>query len=175
MFSKVLVKLVDEAIVPALLLVAVRIISLVFISKSFDINLSLDSGGIVYSSHQDYLIVNSYSVLYMIVAVCLGLLRVVIKSVVFHETHISPVTAAKLYAYKFQHLIQDSFNLYTQGVVWLAYLYFLTLGAILMSMFGLLFGWVAWAALGLSVLFTYIFILDIEREVLASSRRRQNV
>lgn len=173
MFSKILVKLVDEAVVPALFLVTVRIVSLVFVSQAFDIPVSFGNGGFVYTSREDYMLVNSYSVLYMILALCLGLLRVVVKSVVFHDSHISPPTAAKLYSFKAQHLIQDSFHLYTQGLVWLAYLYFLTIGAGLMSLFGLLYTWIAWVSLGLAVFFTYIFIVDAEREILSSLQRKR--
>lgn len=173
MFSKLLVKLIDEAIVPALFLVAVRVISLVFISKGFDIPISLGPGGFVYSSSEDYLLVNTYSTLYMVLAVCLGLLRVLIKSVVFHDTHITPPLAAKLHSLRLQYLIQDTFHLYTQGIVWLAYLYFLTIGAGLMSLFGLVEIWVAWVSLGLAVFFTYIFILDAEREILAHMSKKR--
>lgn len=173
MFSKLLVKLIDEAIVPAILLVAVRIISLVLVSKSFDIPINLGPEGFVYSSSEDYLLVNSHSLLYMVLAICLGLLRVIIKSVVFHDTHITPPLAAKLHSLRLEHLIQDTFHLYTQGVVWLAYLYFLTIGAGLMSLFGLIYGWVVWASLGLAVLFTYIFILDAEREILAHMPKKR--
>ncbi len=158
---------------PALLLVAVRIISLVIISRGFDIPISLGSGGFMYSSSEDYLLVNTYSLLYMVLAVCLGLLRALIKSVVFHDTHITPPLAAKLHSLRLEHLIQDTFHLYTQGIVWLAYLYFLTIGAGLMSLFGLVHAWVAWVSLGLAVLFSYIFILDAEREILAHMPKRR--
>ncbi len=173
MFSKILVKLIDEAIVPALFLITVRIVSLVFVSRLFEISITFGPNGFMYDSQADYMLANSYSLLYMVLALCLGLLRVVVKSVVFHDTHISPPMAAKLYSLKAQHLIQDSFHLYTQGLVWLAYLYFLTIGAGLMSLFGLLAAWIAWVSLGLAVLFTYIFILDAEREILASMQKRR--
>jgi hypothetical protein len=127
----------------------------------------------MYSTQSDYMLVNSYSLLFMILALCLGLLHVVVKSLVFHETHITPSLAAKLHSFKVQHLIQNSFHLYTQGLVWLAYLYFLTIGAGLMSLFGLLHTWIAYVSLALSVLFTYIFIFDVEREILANFGKKK--
>lgn len=173
MFSKILIKLIDEAIVPALFLITVRIVSLVLISQSFEIPINFDTSGIVYSSQTDYMMVNSYSVLFMVIALCLGLLHVVVKSVVFHDTHISPPLAAKLYSIKAHHLIQDTFHLYTQGLVWLAYLYFLTIGTGIMSLFGLLHTWIAYVSLALAVLFTYVFIVDAEKEILASLQKRK--
>jgi hypothetical protein len=173
MFSKLLIKLVDEAIVPALYLITVRIVSLVFISQALAIPINLGPSGFMYSSQSDYTLVNSYSLLFMVLALCLGLLHVIVKSLIFHDTHISPPLAAKLHSFKAQHLIQDSFHLYTQGIVWLAYLYLLTVGAGLMSLFGLVHLWVAYSALGLAVLFTYIFIYDAEKEILAAVDKKR--
>jgi len=168
MFSKILIKLIDEAVVPAFYLITVRIVSLVFISHSLDIPVNLGPSGFVYTSQSDYMQVNSYSLLFMVLALCLGLLHVLVKSLVFHDTHISPPLAAKLHSLKAQHLIQNTLHLYSQGVVWLAYLYFLTIGAGLMSLFGLLHTWIAYVSLGFAVLFTYIFIYDAEKEINAS-------
>jgi hypothetical protein len=173
MFSKILIKLIDEAIVPAFFLVAVRVISLIFISLYTGIPINLGRQGFMYATQEDYVMVNSYSLLYMLLALCLGLLHVVIKSLVFHDTHITPSLAAKVHSFKAQHLIQSSFHLYTQGLIWLVYLYFLTIGAGLMSLFGLLYGWVVYVSLGLSVLFTYIFIFDVEREILVNFGRKR--
>jgi len=165
MFSKILVKLVDEAIVPALYLVTARIVSLVLISHAFGITVSVGRSGLVYASSADYVLANSYSLLFMVVSVGVGLLHIVIKSVVFHDTHIVPPLAAKLHSLKMHHLIQSSYHLYTQGLVWLAYLYFLAIGAGIMSLFGLVYMWLSFATLGIAVLFTYVFILDVEREL----------
>jgi hypothetical protein len=173
MFSKILIRLIDEAVVPAFYLVAVRIISLIFITAYTGIPVELGHAGFIYPTDEDYLLVNSYSLLYMLIALCLGLLHVVIKSLVFHDTHITPVLAAKLHSFKVQHLIQNSFHLYTQGMIWLVYLYFLTIGAGLMCIFGLLYTWVVYISLGLSILFTYIFIFDVEREVLINFGRKR--
>jgi len=173
MFSKLLVKLIDEAIIPALLLVAVRIISLVFISNYYAIPIFFTKSGLLYTSQPEYMLANTYSLLYMVLALCLGLLRVLVKSVVFHDTHITPPLAAKLHSLRLEHMIQNTFQLYTQGIVWLAYLYFLTIGAGLMGLFGLVHTWVAWVTLGLAVLFSYIFILDAEREILAHMPKKK--
>jgi hypothetical protein len=173
MYSKILVKLIDEAVVPALYLITVRIVSLVFISRTLNIPVNLGSAGFIYASQNDYLLVNSYSLLLMVLALCLGLLHILVKSLVFHDTHITPPLAAKLHSFKVQHLIQDSFHLYSQGIVWLAYLYFLVIGAGLMSIFGLLYTWVVYTSLGLTILFTYIFIYDAEKEILAAIGKRK--
>ncbi|MBU0650179.1 hypothetical protein KJ605_03045, partial [Patescibacteria group bacterium] len=66
MFSKLLIKLIDEAIVPAIFLITVRIVSLVFISRSFGIAITLGESGFMYDSQADYMLVNSYSMLYMV-------------------------------------------------------------------------------------------------------------
>lgn len=165
MFSKLLVKLVDEAVVPALYLVTARVVSLIVVSKVLGISVSVGRSGLIYSSQGDYVLANSYSLLFMVVSVCVGLTHIVVKSLVFHDTHIAPPLAARLHSIKAQHLIQGSLHLYTQGVVWLAYLFFLCIGAGVLSLFGLVQVWTAWASLILAILFAYIFILDVEREL----------
>lgn len=173
MFSKILIKLIDEAVVPAIYLITVRVVSLVFISHSLDIPINLGPSGFMYSSQTDYMTVNSYSLLFMVLALCLGLLHVIVKALVFHDTHISPPLAAKLHSLKAQHLIQNTYHLYSQGIVWLAYLYFLTIGAGVMCIFGMLHPWIAYISLGLAVLVTYIFIYDAEKELLAAAGKKK--
>lgn len=173
MFSKLLIKLIDEALVPAIFLIAVRVVSLVFVSRFFGIEVSLGPKGFIYHTAEAYMMVNSYSLLFMVCAVCAGLLHIALKSVIFHDTHISPPLAAKLYSAKIQHLIQDSFHLYSQGLVWMSFLYFLTFGSWVMSIFSMVYSWVVYLAFALSVLFTYVFIVDVEREVLAGMEEKK--
>jgi hypothetical protein len=173
MFSKILIKLVDQAIVPTIYLVTARMVSLVFIVKLLDLPFRLSREGFSFLAYEDYLTANSYSALFMSVALCLGLGHIMVKSLIFHDTHITPALTAKVFAVRAQHLIQNSFNLYVQGAVWLAFLYLLTLGTLVMGLFGSLYLWVFLANLGMSLGFTYLFVMDVEREIFAAERKRK--
>ena len=123
MFSRILIKLVDEAIFPAILLLATRLTSMLMISKFLHANYDINSNGIIFVNLSDYLKVNSYSTLFMILALALGLLFIIIKSFIFHDSHISPGFSAKIYSLKMPALIQSSFDIYSQGTIWLSYIY----------------------------------------------------
>ena len=158
MFSKILVKLVDEAIVPAITLLAVRVVSAMLIARYFSIPLTVGSSGFVYRSAEDFLLINSYSVLAMVCVLA-------VKSHLFHETHITPALSAKLFSLKLSPFIQASFDLYSQGAIWLIYSYLLFVASGIMVYFGLMYSWVFAVSLVLNVFATYLFIIDVEGEL----------
>ena len=165
MFSKILIKLVDEAIVPAVVLVVARVGSVVFFGKYFNLPVTFSPAGFVYANEHGFLIVNSYSTLVMICIIGIGLLYVLLKSYIFHDSHIHPSFTAKLFSLRLSSFIQASFDVYSQGVIWLAYSYLLLIASAAMAYFGLLFPWVLVVSLVITLLSTYLFIVDVEREV----------
>lgn len=94
MFSRILIKLVDEAIFPAILLLMTRLISMLLVSKSMGIEFEMGRGGILFNTTADFVAVNSYSTLFMILAISLGLCFIILKSFVFHDSHIKPGLSA---------------------------------------------------------------------------------
>ncbi len=173
MFSKILVKLIDQSVLPAILLLSVRLISVTLLANHFGIMFEVGFSGFVFDSQTDYILINSYSLLFMVMALMLGLAYVLLKSLLMHDTHISPSMTAKLFTLKVSSLIQNSFNIYSQGVIWVSYLYLLTLVSGLMLMFHLLYAWVFYVSLAGSIISTVIFILDFERELQLAQGEKQ--
>jgi hypothetical protein len=165
MLSKILIKLIDRAIIPAVLLLASRIISIILISKYLGIHLTIGKSGFVFQNHFDYIKVNSYSTLSMAVLLILGLSYVVVKSLFFHDSHIKPSLTTRLFSLKAESLIQNSYEIYTQGAVWLTYSYLLLIISGVMAISGLLFNWVFYLIMGVTTITTLIFIFDLEEEV----------
>ncbi len=165
MFSKVLIKLVDQAIVPALLLLTARVVSVVLLANYFNVTLSIGSSGFVFENQETYILINSYSILLMVAALSVGLLYILLKSYIFHDTHISPHHTARLFTLRLSSFIQTSFDLYSQGAVWMSYLFLMVLVAGLMAFFGLIYSWVFVISLILFVITTVLFVFDIENEV----------
>jgi len=165
MFSKLLLKLIDQAIIPAVLLVSTRIISIILVSKQSSINFVLNSNGFAFYSAADYLAINTMSTFFMTVALSLGIGYVILKSMVFHDSHIKPHLSAKLFSFKLHRLIQSSYDLYTQGTIWLSYMYLLTLASGVMLLFEMIRGWAFYISLAMTLLYTLLFILDIEAEI----------
>ncbi|MBP8960655.1 hypothetical protein KBG31_00305 [Patescibacteria group bacterium] len=165
MFSKILIKLIDQAIFPAVLLLTVRIVSIVLVSYQMGIPFSISNAGFIFGSTQQYVIVNSYSILAMIIALSLGIFYNLTKAFVFHSSHITPQATAKVFSMKLSFFIQNSYDLYSQGIIWLSYSFLLVLVAGIMALFGLSFGWVFYLGLGVTILATVLFILDVEKEM----------
>jgi len=171
MVSRILIKLVDEAVLPAILLIFARISSILLISKYLAVNYAVGSFGFKFDNAQDYVMVNSYSTLTIIAILAVGLLYILLKSWFFHDTHIPPPLTAKTYAYGLSYFIQTSFDLYSQGTIWLSYTYLLFFASGILAFFGLLYFWVFLVALVLTMATTILFIFDIEKEIAATKEK----
>ena len=174
MFSKILIKLIDQAIVPAILLLTVRLVSIVLISYYLEIPFSTGNGGIVFENSADFVLANSYSMVALLISLSLGITYTLVKTLAFHNTHITPALTAKVFSLRLNSLIQGSFDLYPQGAIWLSYLYLLLLVGGVMAMFGLLFSWIFYLMLTVTLIATVIFIWDIEREIKISKMQEDD-
>lgn len=172
MFSRILVKLIDQAIVPAVMLLAVKIISTVLVSKYMGFDFGFGPAGFTYSKPDDYLLVNTYSTFAMVVVLSVGLFYILLKSLIFHETHISPKLTAKLFTLKLSTFMQSTYDLYSQGAVWISYSYLLLMVSAIMALFGLIQTWVFYASLVLTVVTTVLFVMDVENEMSISAHKK---
>ncbi len=164
MFSKILIKLIDQAIVPAILLLAVRFVSVTLVAKYYKIPIDITAAGFNLPA-ESYARVNSYSILIMILVLTVGLLYILFKSFVLHDSHISPSLTAKVFSLRLSAFIQNSFDLYSQGAIWLSYSYLLMLVTGLMALFNLTYVWIFVTSLVLTIFSTIMFVLDIENEL----------
>jgi len=165
MISKILTKLIDKAIIPAVLLLTARVVSVILISRYLGFDFTVGFSGIIFTNTIEYVFVNSYSTIVMITVLVFGLAYVLVKSYAFHETHIKPATTAKLFDLKLPSLIQPSFDLYSQAAVWISYAYLLLIISGIMLYNKLIYPWVFYTALLLTIVTTIFFVFDIEQEV----------
>jgi hypothetical protein len=66
-------------------------------------------------------------------------------------------------------MIQTSFDLYSQATVWLSYMFLLLFTTAFMAYFGIVYSWVFFLSLVLTIVSTVLFVLDIEYEVKLNS------
>jgi hypothetical protein len=165
MFSKILIKLIDQSITPAILLISTRVISIILISQSNGIGFGFDAYGFSFYNLSDYIKINSYSSFSMIAVLTVGLIYILVKAYVFHDSHITPKSTANVYAFRLHGLIQSSYDLYTQGSIWISYLFFMALSVCLMAFFGIIYSWVALISIALCALMAVLLILDVENEL----------
>jgi hypothetical protein len=106
---------------------------------------------------------------FMLIALVLGLSYTLVKSFFFHSSHITPKLTTKVFSLKMSSFIQNSFELYSQGAIWVSYLYLLLLVGGIMALFGLVYPWIFYICLGTSVLSSVLFIIDVEKEIRISN------
>lgn len=169
MVSKILLKLVDEAIFPAILVLAAKILGLLVIVWLFGLSWQVSPDttlpAISFGSKGELLKANSYSNLIMFGIVATGLLWILVRAHTFHDTHISPSMALKLLSWGATGLLINTFEAYSQAIVWFSYLWLTFFLIVLHTIFTLSFAWVAIVCFVLSVFLTWLFVVDVEREI----------
>lgn len=169
MISQLLLRLIDETILPAVLVVAVKIISMWVLTVAFGIewqlSLSATASGIEFANHQGLILVNSYSNLMVVVVLTFQLIWVLAKAYHFHETHISPSFTLKLLSLNLTRLISTSVEVYHKALVWLSYLWLVVLLSFVHAAMGLAYGWVVAVSFAVALFVSWLFINDIEREI----------
>lgn len=165
MVSKTLIKLIDYAIFPAVLLVAAKIIGVVFLLNYFKIEYSVDSYQIVLSNIPNFVVINTYSSLFVFLSVIAGLIWVTIKAHLFHDTHINPILSSRLFSMRMEEVIHNSEVLYAQSFVWLSFAWLTTIMFGIHYFFNLSEAWLFYLAIGLSTIATALLAMDIEKEI----------
>src|SRR3990167_3092 len=172
MVAKSLVKLIDEAIVPALLLILVKgmglFLTVFFLKLPFDLEFRSIFGilpSFRFATLQGYIAAENYSNLAMFVAVAAGAIIVILKAHFLHESHIHPKLHARLIALNLERLVQSSYHLYHQAAIWLIFLW-LTFGFLTLSSIAkITYPQITIAAFLISANLSWVFALDIEKEI----------
>lgn len=176
MVAKSLIKLIDEAIVPAVILIVVKMLAVLvtsylmhfeFTVTSFQIFHILPS--VSFKNSMDYITAEEYSNLAMFTTASLGTLMVLIKAHFLHNTHIQPKLQAKLIRLNLENLIAPSYHIYHQAVIWLMFLWltvFLQVTSAVISGTNIQ---IAIIAAIVAANFSWILVADVEREVTISN------
>ncbi len=171
MFAKTLIKLIDFAIFPAFLIVAAKILGIVFLTNYFGVNYSVSGIRMVFENSIEFVAINSYSSLVMFVTIIAGLAWVVIKAHIFHDTHITPVFSAKLFSMNMEDLIHTTETIFAQAFIWLSYAWISTIIFGIHSYYGFSYWWIFWLSLSATVFATGALALDMEREISTDSKK----
>lgn len=162
MISKTLLKLIDEAILPAVVLIAAKITGIAILTSylglEFTLNLkSLDAVNLTF--------VNTYSNLFSYGIIIIGLSFILIRAYFFHSSHVAPQITLRLATWNLTTVVTTTYELFHQVVVWLSYLWLLTLLFTLQNYWQLIAPQIAWGSLILTLIYTGLFIWDAEREI----------
>ena len=162
MISKTLLKLIDEAILPAVIVVAGKILGVALLNPKLGLPFTLNLETLPGSGAN---LVNTYSNLFSYGGVALGLSIILIRSFFFHNTHISPQITIRLYRLNLTSIIETTYELFHQAAVWLSYLWLLTILFALQAYWGLTPWNIALGTLAVTLIFSCLFIIDADREI----------
>ncbi len=169
MVSKILLRLIDETIIPAVLVVVTKVISMWLVTVVFGIDwqlsLSVTSRGIEFASREGLLMVNSYSNLIVVLVLGIGLVWLLAQAYHFHETHISPSFTLRLLSLNLTRLITSSVEIYHKALVWLSYLWLVVVVSLVHTLLDISYGWVTGVSFAIAAFLTWLFVNDLEREL----------
>ncbi|HEY5600656.1 MAG TPA: hypothetical protein VIK81_01060 [Patescibacteria group bacterium] len=172
MFSKSLTKLIDEAIVPAVLIICAKLVGLFAANYIFVTDWKVVPGSVLgflpkisYLNYQAYYLANTYSNAIMLIVVTLGVSIVVVKAHFFHSSHISPKLAGILSRLRLSSLVSDTYGLYHQSAIWVLFLYLICSFLIVQSIFKASSPLLAIIGFVIAVNATWVLIFDIESEI----------
>lgn len=167
--SKILIKLVDEAIIPSLLLVLARIGGLFLSTVIFNLEFSLSKVEerlfpykLIFESIDDANLANNVSNIFMMIAAAAGFAYAVYKLNAYHEKRISPTRLLDLADKGMLAYIETSFGAYSKALVWLIFMWISAILATYSSSGQMTHVGIAAAGLILSALSTLILVKNLE-------------
>jgi len=165
MYSRILSKLIAESITPFIGFLIIKILVTIFTAQSLGVNANLYNLFSLNVTLENYKIITSNVLFGFILFSFLGLMYTLIKSIYFHKSHISPKISLSIFNFRAGFLIQDSFHLFSQNLIWLIFSYTSLFITIFLYILGLAYGYLLIMSLIFTLIGTYFLILDIEYEL----------
>lgn len=165
MYSKILTKLISESITPFFGFVFLKSVVTILSARSLNLNIDLFTIFNLAVSKENYLIINSNVLFSFVVFSFLGLAYSLIKSIYFHDSHINPRLSLSVFNFRVGFLIQDSFHLFSQSIIWLFFNFITFFMTIFLFSLGLTQGFLVIVSGIFCLIGTYFFVLDIEYEL----------
>lgn len=172
MITKSITKLIDEAIIPALILIIAKMaglyLSIYFFHLAFEVKAKsflMFLPAINFANFSDYVKAENYSNLAMFLAVSVGTTLVLVRAHFLHETHIHPKLHSRLANLNLEGIIAPSYHLYHQATIWLIFLW-LTVGFLIIStILGITYPQISIVAFLVAANFSALLALDVEKEI----------
>ena len=170
--SAFILKLLDESIVPAVLLFATKVAGLVLAARFLGVPLTISNKAFYFAHYQDLVLANNLSNILVVLVIILGTSGVLIRLYHFHDSHVHPFFLAKLLESDLEFAISTSFELFHQAAVWLSLGFFVVASIFVQPIFGLTSPIILFVSLFALVFLTVLAVLDFEREVKIESKGR---
>ncbi|MBI2598707.1 hypothetical protein HYW40_00595 [Candidatus Curtissbacteria bacterium] len=172
MVARSITKLIDEAVLPAVILILGKMAGLFAAVYFLGLGFTVAPASFLkvlptihFPSYQAYILAENFGNLAMFSLAALGTIFVIVRAHFFHESHIPPQTHARLARLNLESLIAPSGNLYYQAAIWLTFLW-LSVGFLIVStIFKITYPQISIIAFVVAANFSWVFALDVEREL----------
>lgn len=172
MIAKSIIKLIDEAIIPAVALIIGKMLGLFIVSYFLRLPFTVTNSEILwilpkvsFNNLADYTKAENYSNLTMFAVAALGTLFVIVRAHFFHESHIAPKLHAKLVSMNMDSLVAPSYHLYHQAAIWLTFMWLSVILLAISSFLKITYPQISVMAFIIAANFSWVFAMDIEREI----------
>lgn len=162
--SAFILKLLDEAIVPAVIVFCLKLGGLILAADYWGVGFSLSAGSLTFNDLDGLVLANNVSNLLVLAAIFLGGSLVLTRLYFFHESHLHPFWLAKLLDSDLEFAVSTSFNLFHQALVWLSLGFFVVGSFFIQSLFGLTSFWIFFSGFLVLLGLGFLTLLDFERE-----------
>lgn len=169
--SKSFLKLVDYALVPAVVMVLSKVLGVYLVGMLFDIDVSMqryEDSLFSYApevSIEDIKTISSYSDLIMFTAVAVIFSIILIRAIFLHSSHIKPTLMTTLASKNLFSLIYTSYDIYHAGAVSLIFSWAATILIFSNVLMAQTYAWVGILAFFSSVIMTVMLLHDVYREI----------
>lgn len=172
MISKPILKLIDEAIIPALIILFSKILSVLSLCYFLKIDFEVSTRGLLnifptinYPNTTDYIKIENYSNLIMFIIIASGTLFIILKAHFLHSSHIKPSIHQKLAKFNLEKMVSSSYHIYHQAIIWLVFLWLTTAFLAISYIENNTYPQIFFLAVFITINFTWIFSLDVQKEI----------
>lgn len=170
--SAFILKLLDESVVPVVLIFSSKIISLIVTARYLGVSYSIQDNKLYFDRFSDLVLANNVSNLFVLFLLVLGTVLVLVRLYHFHASHIHPVFLTKLLESDLEFAVSTSFNLFHQVAVWLSLGLALLVSFLVQTLFSWTSPWIFILGLFSLLLLAVLAVLDLEREVKIETKGR---
>ncbi|MEX2028608.1 MAG: hypothetical protein WD988_03890 [Candidatus Curtissbacteria bacterium] len=172
MVTRSITRLIDEAILPAATLIVGKMAGLFAVIYFLHLDATVVPASFLkilptvhFADQNSYILAENYSNLAMFSLASAGTIFVIARAHFLHTSHISPQLQAKLARLNLEVLIASSYRLYHQAAIWLTFLWLSTAFLVLSTIFNITYPQISIVAFIVAANFSWVFALDIEKEV----------
>jgi hypothetical protein len=169
--SKSLLKLLDNSIFPACVMILAKLLGVISIIWLLEMPYSVrDYFSNVYSlrvvvHEENLMVLNSYSDLVMYLVLAIFFSVSIIRAIFLHGSHIKPSMVMKLANNNLLGLIQSSYEIYHSAIVWLLFMWVSNVLLVVNVLSGNTYVWIGIISTLISILLTTVLLQDVYKEI----------